>query len=45
MTPQELVGLAYLRRARDLIDREDARAVDGERVAAVSGGHLSLIHI
>jgi AraC-like DNA-binding protein len=37
VTPQELANLAYLRRARDLIDREYARPLD---VAALAGAAL-----
>src|ERR1700742_453203 len=34
MTPQELSNLAHLRRARDLIDREYAKALDVPTMAA-----------
>jgi AraC-like DNA-binding protein len=44
MTPQELANLAYLRRARDLIDREYARPLDVPTMAQqalMSPGHFS----
>lgn len=44
MTPQELVSLAYLRRARDLIDREYAKPLDVPtmaRRALMSPAHFS----
>ena len=44
MTPQELANLAYLRRARDLIDREYARPLDVPtmaRRALMSPAHFS----
>ena len=44
MTPQELEGLAYLRRARDLIDREYAKPLDVPtmaRRALMSPAHFS----
>src|ERR1700752_2660355 len=44
MNPQELANLAYLRRARDLIDREYARPLDVPtmaRRALMSPAHFS----
>ncbi|CAN7570699.1 helix-turn-helix transcriptional regulator [Arthrobacter sp. LjRoot14] len=44
MTPQELANLAHLRRARDLIDRDFARALDVPtmaRKALMSPAHFS----
>jgi len=44
MTPQELESLAYLRRARDLIDREYAKPLDVPTMAAealMSPAHFS----
>jgi AraC-like DNA-binding protein len=44
MTPEELANLAYLRRARDLIDREYARPLDVPAMAGqalMSPGHFS----
>ena len=44
MTPQELESLAYLRRARDLIDREYAKPLDVPtmaRRALMSPAHFS----
>jgi AraC-like DNA-binding protein len=44
MTPEELVNLAHLRRARDLIDREYASPLDLAalaRAALMSTGHFS----
>ncbi len=44
MTPQELANLTYLRRARDLIDREYARPLDVPtmaRYALMSPAHFS----
>ena len=44
MTPQELESLAYLRRARDLIDREYAKPLDVPTMAAkalMSPSHFS----
>ncbi len=44
MTPEELANLAYLRRARDLIDREYARPLDVAalaRAALMSTAHFS----
>ena len=44
MTPQELENLAHLRRARDLMDREYARALDVAalaRAALMSSAHFS----
>jgi AraC-like DNA-binding protein len=44
MTPEELVNLAHLRRARDLMDREYARPLDVAalaRVALMSTAHFS----
>jgi AraC-like DNA-binding protein len=44
MTPQELANLAFLRRARDLIDREYARPLDVPTLAAralMSPAHFS----
>ena len=44
MTPEQLVNLAYLRRARDLMDREYARPLDVAelaRAALMSPGHFS----
>jgi AraC-like DNA-binding protein len=44
MTPEELVNLAHLRRARDLMDREYASPLDlaaVARVALMSAGHFS----
>lgn len=44
MTPEELVNLAHLRRARDLIDREYARPLDVAalaRAALMSTAHFS----
>jgi AraC-like DNA-binding protein len=44
MTPQELANLAFLRRARDLIDREYARPLDVPTMAAgalMSPAHFS----
>jgi AraC-like DNA-binding protein len=44
MTPQELVNLTHLRRARDLMDREYASPLDLDsiaRAALMSSGHFS----
>jgi AraC-like DNA-binding protein len=44
VTPEELVSLAYLRRARDLMDREYARPLDVPalaRAALMSTAHFS----
>lgn len=44
MTPEQLANLAYLRRARDLMDREYARRLDIAaiaRAALMSPGHFS----
>jgi AraC-like DNA-binding protein len=44
VTPQELANLAYLRRARDLMDREYARPLDVPalaRAALMSSAHFS----
>ena len=44
MTPEQLVNLAYLRRARDLMEREYASQIDVAalaRVALMSDGHFS----
>jgi AraC-like DNA-binding protein len=44
VTPEELANLAHLRRARDLIDREYARALDVAelaRTALMSSAHFS----
>ena len=44
MTPQDLVNLAHLRRARDLMDREYASPLDLNdiaRAALMSAGHFS----
>jgi AraC-like DNA-binding protein len=44
MTPQDLANLAHLRRAKDLIDREFARALDVPTMAAralMSPAHFS----
>ena len=44
MTPEELANLAHLRRARDLMDRDYARALDVAaiaRAALMSPGHFS----
>lgn len=44
MTPQDLANLAHLRRARDLMDREHARALDVAaiaRAALMSPAHFS----
>ncbi len=44
MTPEELANLAYLRRARDLMDREYARPLDVAalaRAALMSTAHFS----
>ena len=44
MTPEELASLAYLRRARDLMDREYARPLDVAtlaRAALMSTAHFS----
>jgi AraC-like DNA-binding protein len=44
MTPQELANLAHLRRARDLIDRDFARALDVPTMASkalMSPAHFS----
>ena len=44
MTPEELANLAYLRRARDLMDREYARPLDVPaiaRAALMSPAHFS----
>jgi AraC-like DNA-binding protein len=44
VTPTELANLAHLRRARDLVDREYARALDVAalaRAAAMSSAHFS----
>jgi AraC-like DNA-binding protein len=44
MTPEELADLAYLRRARDLMDREYARPLDVAalaRAALMSSAHFS----
>jgi transcriptional regulator GlxA family with amidase domain len=44
MTPEELVNLAHLRRARDLMDREYARPLDVPalaRAALMSPAHFS----
>jgi AraC-like DNA-binding protein len=44
VTPEELANLAHLRRARDLMDREYARALDIAaiaRAALMSEGHFS----
>ncbi len=44
MTPQELVNLAHLRRARDMMDREYASPLDVSdiaRAALMSSGHFS----
>lgn len=44
MTPEELADLAHLRRARDLMDREYARALDVPsmaRAALMSTAHFS----
>lgn len=44
MTPEELTNLAHLRRARDLVDREYARALDVPalaRAALMSTAHFS----
>ncbi len=44
MTPEELANLAYLRRARDLMDREYAQPLDVAalaRAALMSPGHFS----
>jgi len=44
VTPEELANLAYLRRARDLMDREYAQSLDVAalaRAALMSPGHFS----
>jgi len=44
VTPEQLANLAYLRRARDLMDREYARSLDVAvlaRAALMSPGHFS----
>jgi len=44
MTPEEIANLAYLRRARDLMDREYARPLDVAalaRTALMSNAHFS----
>ena len=44
MTPEELANLAYLRRARDLMDREYARPLDVPalaQAALMSTGHFA----
>ena len=44
MTPEEIANLAYLRRARDLMDREYAQPLDVAalaRAALMSPGHFS----
>jgi AraC-like DNA-binding protein len=44
VTPEQLANLAYLRRARDLMDREYARPLDVAvlaRAALMSPGHFS----
>ncbi len=44
MTPEELANLAHLRRARDLMDREYAKALDVEaiaRAALMSPAHFA----
>jgi AraC-like DNA-binding protein len=44
VTPEELANLAYLRRARDLMDREYARSLDVAalaRAALMSSAHFS----
>ena len=44
MTPEQLANLAYLRRVRDLMDREYARPLDVAvlaRAALMSPGHFS----
>ena len=40
MTPQEIETLTYLRRARDLIDREYAKPLDVPTMAA-QGAHVA----
>ena len=42
MTPEELADLGYLRRARDLMDREYARRAPGRSIVLLRLSYLAL---